>query len=262
VLGEQANEALNRISSLDWTEGFTPAAGAEIANLLSSVLDPAAIQNLLNKALGADKTVSGLEKQLENLKAAAQLDVEFSAEQVQGALDAITAESPLTVTEIVTTPEAAQAVYDVIKGVLADPTNELTVLIDRDNIAKQTLEAAEEGARQTHLIFDSTVAFNEAGLTEAAREAAATFITEFNAQQRAMQAALGPAVAGAITPQVPFLQTVSVTTPITVNGAQDRIATAAEVIAAQSASAGSGGQLSRTLQEIYGYRPAAGQTAS
>jgi DNA-binding TFAR19-related protein (PDSD5 family) len=160
VLQEQANEALNRISSLDWTEGFTPAAGAEIASLLSSVLDPAAIQNLLNKALGADKTVSGLEKQLENLHAVAELDVTFTQEQVQGALDDIAADTTLTITEAVTTPEAAQAVLDIIQGVLADPTNELKALIDDQNLATQVMDAAEMGAKQTHLIFDSTVAFN------------------------------------------------------------------------------------------------------
>ena len=268
VLGEQAQEALNRISSLDWTEGFTPAAGAEIANLLSSVLDPAAIQKLLNDAMGADAAVSGLEKQLDNLQAAAKLDVEFSADQVQGALDDIAADTTLTVTEAVTTPEAAQAVYDIIQSVLSDPSNELKALIDHQLLSDQVMDAAEEGAKQTHLIFDSALSFNEAGLSEAAREAAATFINEFNAQQQAIQdayaqsqgfpdaqamrVALGPSVAGAMLPQTPYIPTVNIDQNIVVNGNPDPIRTGTEVISASSAAAGSGGSIPRSLEQIYG----------
>lgn len=270
VLGEQANEALNRISSLDWTEGFTPAAGAEIANLLSSVLDPQAIQKLLNDALGADASVSGLEKQLESLKAAAQVDVEFSSEQVQGALDDIAADTTLTVTEAVTTPEAAQAVYDIIQGVLSDPSNELKALIDNQNISDQVMDAAEEGAKQTHLIFDSTIAFNEAGLSEAAAAAAATFINEFNAQGQmirdqyaqsqgfesysAMQAALGAGVAGAMAPQVPYIPTVNINLEqgVTLDGVRYPGVNSTDQVKANSAGAGSTGTISRSLQEIYG----------
>lgn len=265
---QELGGALNRISSLDWTEGFTPGAASQIQSWFAGILDPGQIGQLFASVLGSDQAVSGLEKQLEDLQTAASVDVEFSPAQVKGALDDLTAEAKILEVEVVTTPEAAQAVYDVIKGLFLDPTNELKTLIDDQNLAKQVMDAAEEGAKQTHLIFDAGLYFNEAGLSQAAQDAAATFINEFNAAQRrildqyaqsqgfenygAMQTALGPVVTGAMAPNVPFIATVNLNQNVTSGGVlQPPISTTATV-AANSAGAGSGGTVTRTLQEIYG----------
>jgi hypothetical protein len=268
VLGEQAQQALNRISSLDWTEGFTPAAGAEIANLLAGLLDPQAIQKLLNDAMGADAAVSGLEQQLEDLHAAADLDVVFSAEQVQGALDDIAEEYKIVETTPVVTPEAAALVLTAIQSVF--DTKDLKPKINEALLAQQTMDAAELGAKQTHLIFDdASVFFNLEGLSESASIAATEWVNAFNAQQRAIQdqyaqslgfadaaamrTALGPAVAGAMLPNVPFIPTVEVNLnqQVSFDGASQPISST-ERVAANSAGAGANGVVRRSLQEVYG----------
>jgi hypothetical protein len=267
---QEVTGAMNRISSLDWTEGFTPKAATEIQGWLSGILDPKQIGDLFANVLGADSTVTSLEKQLDSLHAAASLDVVFTPSQVQGALDDIATENKTLEVEAVTTPEAAQAILDVINNFLADPSHELDALIDKDLISKQVLDAAEEGAKQTHLIFDSTLAFNEAGLSESARDAAATFINEFNAAQSAildqyaqsqgfqdypaMQAALGTSVAGAMAPQVPYIPTVNVnlSQDLTVDGVTTPPTNSTATVTANRTGSGTNGTVSRTLQEVYG----------
>lgn len=253
AINEEVGDAANRISSLDWTEGISSASGRAIVDALMSGMDPGAIQSLINDILGADASVAGLENQLENLQADMRADVEFSAEQVQGALDAIHAET--TVTAVIT-PEAAQLVFDAIQDVFED--DDLRASVDQAVITQEILDAAQEAEDSISLVFKSALSFDSAELDAVARQVSEEFYAAFQdqlmqlrdqiAQERGfdsysdMVRALGPAVAAAtVGGAAPSLSQV-INNDITVNESSGPMATATEIVAASSAAAGSGGQ--------------------
>jgi tape measure domain-containing protein len=263
AINEEVGDASNRISSLDWSEGFTRAAGSDLVDALMRGMDPGAIQSLISSILGADASVAGLENRLEGLQAELRADVEFSPEQVQGALDAITAEHKIVTTTPVVTPEAAQVVLDVIQDVFDDPTNELDAAVDQAIITDQILEAAQAAEDQVSLVFRSALSFDSAELDAIARQVSDEFYAAFTDQmnqlrdQRAqeagfdsyssMVAALGPRVAAATVGGV----SVSIDAPIEVTATglpPDTEITATQRVAANSAAAGSGGSVNTLLQ--------------
>jgi tape measure domain-containing protein len=265
AINEEIGEGAGRISSLDWTAGITSGAGQALVDALMSGMDPAAIQGLINNILGADATVAGLESQLENLQAQMDTEVTFSAEQVQGALDEIHAE---TTVKAVITPEAAQLVFGAIQEVFDD--DELKAAVDQAVITQGILDAAQAAEDQISLVFDSALSFNSEELDMIARQVGEEFYAAFTDQmnqlrdERAQEAgfesyldmvsALGPSVAGAIVGGSTLNQVIN--NDIQVNGAQDPRATASETVAASSAAAGNGGQYdpSRWYQPVRGPR--------
>lgn len=251
AIDEELGDASNRISSLDWTAGFTSGAGQELFDALQAGLDPAAIQRLINNILGADATVAGLESQLEGLQAALQTEVEFSPEQVQAALAEIHTE---TMVEAVITPEAAQLVLDEIQRVFDD--EDLEASVDQALVTQQLMDAAQAAEDEISLVFKSGLSFNSAELHEVARLVGDEFYAGFTqklrelrdeqareagfdsfAQMQMFQDANG---ANDRAGQTSIQQTIN--QDITVDGAREPIATASEVVAASSAAAGSGGQ--------------------
>jgi tape measure domain-containing protein len=180
AINEEVGSGANRISSLDFTEGITQGAGQKLMDALQSGLDPGAIQALINNILGADANVAGLQSRLEGLQADLHADVEFTPEQVQGALDAIAAETTITTTPVVT-PEAAQLVFDAIMDVFADPDNELDAAVNQAIITQQILDAAQEAQDQISLVFRSGLSFDSATLDSVARAVSEEFYAAFTA---------------------------------------------------------------------------------
>jgi tape measure domain-containing protein len=250
AIGEEVGDAGRRILTQEWTEGITSASGAALMQGLAAGLDANAIQRLIGGILGADNTVAGLESRLEGLQADLQADVEFSAEQIQGALDEI----PTTTTvEAVITPEAAQMVYDAIQEVFED--DDLKAAVDQALITQQILDAAQEAEDSINLLFNSSLSFNSAELDAIARLVGEEFYTAFNQRMQELrdeqaqaagfanyyelQKAVGPAVAGAIAGGTVFNQTLNQS--VAINGAQPAGTIAQEVIMAGSAATGTGG---------------------
>ena len=250
AINEEMGDGIGRIASLDWSAGITSEAGQRIIEALMSGMDPAAIQDLINGIIGADGTVAGLESQLEGLQASLQTEVEFSQEQVQAAIAEISA----TVTTVpIVTPEAAQLVFDAIQTVFDD--EDLTAAVDQAVITQQILDAAQAAEDEISLIFRSGLSFNSEELHAVARAVSDEFYAAFTmglqelkdkrAQDAgfesyaALQAAVGPVVAGAIAGGTSYEQIIN--NDIVVNESSSPQVTATEVIAASSAAAGTGG---------------------
>lgn len=250
---QEISGALDRISSLDWAAGFTPAAADEIRSMLAGILDPAQIDSLFSGITGADSTVASLERQLEDLQAQLQVDVEFTPEQVQAAIAEIQAEVSTTA---VITPEAAQLVFEEIQAVFDD--TDLKAAVDKAVITQDILDAAQEAEDQINLYFKSGLTFDSGELDEIARQVSREFYAAFTAELQqlrdllaqqqgfdsysAMVSALGPAVTAATLGTSTTLNQV-INNDITVQGTPDPIATATETIAAGAAAAGGGGAL-------------------
>lgn len=255
AINEEVREASNRITTLDWTDGITSKSGQELVEALMAGMDPAAIQGLINNILGADASVAGLEAKLESLRASLSAEVEFSPEQVQFALSEIQAE---TIVTPVITREAARLVYDEIQTLFDD--KDLEASIDQALIVQEITDAAQAAEDEINLVFKSGLSFNSAELHEVARLVSEEFFTAFNQKMEelrdekareagfenytAMQAALGPAVAGATIGGMQVNQTIN--NDIKVSGPSSALATASEIIAASSAAAGSGGRYDPT----------------
>lgn len=248
AIGEETSDAARRIMSLDWSAGFTPAAADDLRELLTGIMDPGQIDSLLAGLAGTD--TSALERRLDELQASLHTEVEFSPEQVQGAL----AEIQTTVSSrAVITPEAAQLVYDAIQEVFDN--DELQAAVDKAVITQDIMDAAQDAEDQVNLIFESSLSFNNSQVNDLARMVSEEFYQAFNQRMSelrdeaaraqgfesfpAMQAALGPAVAGAIVGGIPTVTT-NVNNDITINETSGPRQTAQEVIAASSAAAGAG----------------------
>jgi hypothetical protein len=255
-IDQELSGALNRISSLDWEEGFTPAAAQEIRDWLGGIVDPSTIGDLFSNISGADNAVSGLEAQLESLQAQLDVEVEFSAEQVQGALTAIEDEMIVTVEEAVITPEAAALVLEEIQRVFDD--KDLEAALDQALLTQDILDAAQAAEDQINLVFDSSLAFDSEQLREVAELMGAEYFVAFNREmtrlgeeeirrrsgnleeELAMIRANSTPAIPVTPPSVTFQNDIQITE--TTSGR----ATASEIIAAQSAAAGNGGKLDPT----------------
>lgn len=252
---QEVSGALNRISSLDWTEGFTPQAAAEIQDWLAGILDPAQIGALFSDILGADSAVSGLQAQLDDLNAQLRVDVEFSAEQVQAAIGEIQTE---IITEPVITDEAAQAVWKEIQDVFDD--DDLRAAIDQARLTRDIVDAAKAAEKQITLDFNSQLVFDPEALESMALLVGSEFADIFKQQlvntlrgdwnvNDAPAQNQAPSVQdfleratelGIITPEQ--ANSVTINNDITVQESGSPRATASEIVAASSAAAGSGGR--------------------
>ena len=268
-ISQELGEALNRISTLDWTSGFTPAAAAEIQGWFAGILDPAQIGALFAGITGADSQVAGLQAQLDALQAEMQLDVEFSPEQVQAAIDEIQAE---VATTAIITPEAAQAVYDAIQDVL--DSDELLTSIDKKNTTQQIVDAAKDAENQITLDLNSQLVFDPVALDAMAQIVGAEFAEIFRTQmimslggvispEGVPNPGAGPTLEdfinrgvqlGIISPEAGTQ--VLIDNDITINESGSPRQTASEVVAASSAAAGSGGRYDPSRYS--GYRPIQG----
>lgn len=252
---QEVSGAMNRISSLDWTEGFTPQVASRIQDWLEGSLDPAAIGDLFSDILGADQTVSGLQSQLDDLNAQLRVDVEFSQEQVQAAIGEIQTE---IITEPVITEEAAQAVFDEIQKVLRD--DELRASIDWQILTRQAENWARETERQLRLELITDLVIDPEALQSLALLAGSEFADVF--RERMMEDLRTERESDDISPleprPVPDLldraagigfMTPDQTSPnvtlyndIKITESSSPRVTASEVVAASSAAAGSGGR--------------------
>lgn len=253
---QEVSGALNRITSLDWTEGFTPEAAAEIQDWFANILDPAQIGALFSDILGADSAVSSLQAQLDDLNAQLQVDVEFSPEQVRAAIGEIQTE---IVTEPVITDEAAEAVLKEIQDIFDD--DDLRVGIDGALLTGDIVDAAEAAEKQITLDFNSQLVFDPEALASMALLVGSEFADIFKqqmintlrgdwnvsdapgqSQTPSVQDFLERATElGIITPEQ--AATVTINNNFTINESESPRATASETAAAWSAASGSGGRL-------------------
>lgn len=260
-INQELGGAANRITSLDWTEGFTPAAAAEIQSWLDGIVDPSRIGDLFSNVTGADNAVSGLQSQLDNLQAQLNVEVEFTAEQVQGALTAIEDEMTITVEEAVITPEAAALLLEEIQHVFDD--KDLEAAIDQALITQDILDAAQAAEDQINLVFDSSLSFDSEQLRLVAegmgneffvawnREMTRLGIEEMTRRSGNLEEELAAIRAGS-TPTIPVTApAVTFNNDIVITETTSARATASEVIAAQSA-ASSGGTTRYDPSKFYG----------
>jgi tape measure domain-containing protein len=256
-IDQEVRGAANRITSLDWTEGFTPQTAEDIQEWLAGVLDPATLEDMFSTLTNSESAISGLEAQLEDLRAQLRVDVEFSPEQVQAAIGEIHAE--IETTPLVT-PEAADLLEEEIQKALDD--NELRVAIDEavalqeaNNIAK-LIEDNTLIELRTLLIFDPDDLINKAnGVSEIFGSAFSAFLRErlrsdwnvsdtpVQPQQPSVDDFMARAAELGITGGVNNNNNVNINNQITVNESGSPRQTASEIIAASSAAAGSGGRL-------------------
>lgn len=250
-ISQELGGALDRISSLDWTAGFTPEAAAEIQGWFAGILDPSQIGALFSNITGSEAMATGLQAELDALELQMNTDVEFSAEQVQGALNEIHAE---TTVKAIITPEAAQLVFGAIQEVFED--DDLRAHVDQAVITQQILDAAQAAEDQISLVFTSALSFDSEELDAIARQVSAEFYAAFTDQMNQLRdeqaqewgfdnysdmvSALGPNVAAATVGGSTLNQVIN--NNIDIDGAQDPRATASETVAASSAAAGNGGQ--------------------
>lgn len=107
AINEQVGGSGARISTLDFTDGITPAAGQKIIDELSRVLDPHKIDVNTSAFFEAQNEVDRIQGELDRLQATLQVQVEFDSAQVAGALAA--AGVPLAIAQALVTPEALTA---------------------------------------------------------------------------------------------------------------------------------------------------------
>jgi tape measure domain-containing protein len=237
--------ALNRISSLDWSEGFTPAAAAEIEAWLAGILDPSQISGVFNNLARTEGAISGLEAQLDALQAEKRIDVVFSKEQVQAEIDAIQVEVPV---DPVVSEEAGKALYDAIQTELE--RDDLRVAIDDGLLTQQILDAAREAQNQIDLELDSRLIFDKNVLLATADFIGGQFggafreaiVKIFNQPATLGEAIFGPTPAVPPMIAAPTSSNVAINNNIVIQGTSSPRTTASEVIAASSAAAGSGGR--------------------
>jgi len=258
---QEVGGALNRISSLDWTEGFTPGAAGEIEQWLAGILDPSKISDLFSGITGSNSQIDSLEKQLEGLQTQLSIDGEFSQEQVQAAIDELA--PPLLDMEPTVTPEAAQAVYDEIQSILDD--KDLIASIDKQNFTQGIVDAARDAQDAVELNFSSRIVFDESTLTAMADQVGGQFARLF--QQKMLEVLYPETIApiASITPvprnlrenEIVPSSNVNVNNNIAINGNQTPRATASEMVAASSAAAGSSGRyttIASAFQKLNGPR--------
>lgn len=253
-INQELGSGRGRIATLDFTDGFTPETAAQIQEWMASILDPAQIGTLFSNILGAEGATSGLQAQIDSLQNQIQAEVEFSPEQVQGAIDEIRV---VAMTEPVVTKEAAQEIFDVIQDVLDD--EELETAIDHAQLVDDILDAAREAEDSIKLDFDADVLFDPVTLQAAAETMGAQFGEAFNrglaeiAQERWAldNGTTGPAdnIERAIMALGEIIRlsagaTVQVDAPISIDDSSDPLTTASEIVSALGAAAGSGGRLS------------------
>lgn len=251
---QEVSGALNRISSLDWTEGFTPSAAAEISGWLDGILDPSKITGLFNNAQGAEGMVRGLQDQLDGLQTEKKLDATFSQEQVQGAIDAIIA--PTVGVNATVTPEVEAAIWAEMQEIFEN--DDLRLAIDNAKLTNDILDAAKAAEDNIKLEFQSSLVFNRETLTAMADVVGGNFAALFSDKLKSLFMGPGgegfgslmiptsfPDAAGGATPS----SQVIVNNDIKIDGSQQPRATASEVVAASSSSAGSGGRLNRAFTE-------------
>jgi tape measure domain-containing protein len=252
---QEVNGALNRISSLDWTEGFTPGAASEIQSWLDGILDPSKITGLFNNAANAEGMVTGLEAELEALNLEKSVDATFSREQVQAAIDEIVA--PTVPLDIVVTPEVEALIREEIQGVFTD--EDMKIAIDNAKLTNDILDAAKAAEDNINLEFQSSLVFNRETLTAMADVVGGNFAAFFGQRLRDIFSGReGEGFASLMIPtSFPDSGTSSgggtavvVNNDIKIDGAQTPIATATEVVRASSSSAGSGGRLYDTYGRI------------
>jgi tape measure domain-containing protein len=260
-ISQELSGALNRITTLDWEEGFTPAAAQSIRDWMAGILDPAQIGAQFNAVTAAEGMVTGLQAQLDQLNAALNVDVVFSSAQVQAEIDKMTLETEVT-TEL--SDEAATILEDEIMRILEDA--DLAVGIDQAQITSDILDAAREAQDRLTLEFNSELVFDDEVLKGMADFVGGEFARIFNDKlvevfapkvskpfqtpdmlERA-QSSLG-GISSSSTSSVTVNNDIKVSNP-------NPIASASEVVAASSAAAGSGGRYTllggRTLNETYG----------
>lgn len=249
---QEVNGALNRISSLDWTEGFTPTAAAEISGWLNGILDPAKITDLFNNAKNAEGFVTGLESQLEQLNAEKKVDAVWSQEQVQGAIDAIVA--PTVGINATVTPEVEAAIWAEMQEIFEN--DDLRLAIDNAKLTNDILDAAKAAEDNIELEFQSSLIFNRETLTAMADVVGGNFAVLFSDKLKSLFTGPGGEGFGSLMIPTTFPETPGATTPssqvivnndIKIDGAQAPTATASEVVRAASASAGRGGRLNEGL---------------
>jgi tape measure domain-containing protein len=253
---QEVGGALGRIASLNWEDGFTPAAAAEIQEWLAGILDPGQIADLFAGVTGSSGLVKSLEDQIAGLNA--QLDVEgvFSQEQVQAAIDELY--PPEIQTEPVVTPEAAQAIFDEIQGILDN--EDLEVAIDNQLLTQDILDAANDAQDQLAFKIDSELIFNPSTLEAMAAKVGDEFADVFrikfleNLGVEDPKAKLEEPIKPVTAPgaDVGTGRGVNINNQITIDGARDPRATASEVVAASSAAASSGGKYDPSKFARYG----------
>lgn len=238
--------ALNRISSLDWSEGFTPAAAAQINQWLGSILDPSQITDVFNDLARTEGAIPGLQRQLDALQTEKRIDVVFSQDQVQAEIDRIQVE---VATDPVVTPEAAQAVYDAIQDEFDN--EDLKAAIDEGLLTQQILDAARDAQNQINLELDSRLVFDENVLLATADFIGGQFGGAFREAITKIfnqPATLGEAIFGPTPATPPYIaapnapSNFAINNNIVIQGSSQPRTTASEVIAASSAAAGSGGR--------------------
>lgn len=251
--------ALNRISSLDWAEGFTPAAADKIREWLGGILNPEEIQALFDGIDATSGAIPGLEAELENLRAQLRVDVEFSPEQVQGAMNRAREEAtPTVVTEPVITEEAAQMIFDEIQDVFDN--DELRAAIDEAQVIQDLVDAAKKAEDAITLNLDAVLQFSPEDLMAKAFGVSEIFGDAFGAYLRDKLRADWNVAETPVQPQGdltvedmlaraaelgitnPGGSTVQIDNDITIVESGSPRATASEVIAASSAAAGAGGK--------------------
>lgn len=107
AVDEQISGSGARISTLDFTDGITPAAGRVIIEELNRVLDPYRIDANARALFNAESEVERIQRMLDDFQAELQVDVKFSSEQIVQAL--VAAGAPLSVAQNLVTPGAVSA---------------------------------------------------------------------------------------------------------------------------------------------------------
>lgn len=255
AIAQEVSGAANRISSLDWTEGFTPQAATQIRTWLEGILDPGAISGLFSDLANTEGAIPGLEAQLEGLQAQLRLDVEFSPDQVQGAMNAI--RETRVVTTPVITPEAAQMVYDEIQQVL--DSEDLKAAVDQALITQEIMDAAKDAEEQIVLRLNSELQFDPLALQELAYGVSQVFGDEFSSYLREKLRSEWNVSDIPVQPDTFSAEdmlrragelgitdgggsSVVINNDIVVNESGGPRQTASEIVAASSAAAGSGGR--------------------
>lgn len=198
---QELGGAMNRISSLDWEEGFTPAAAQQIKDWLAGILDPAQIEDLFAGVTGTNSMVTGLQAQLDSLNLALDAVVVVNEDALQAELDQLNLEKEMIVVvnedalnaeldalnaeldvEVFFSSEQVQAAIDEMyppelqtKPIVSDEAaqvltdamqaifdnNDLEVAINNQNITQQIVDAAQEAANSIQLEFNSSLVFDE-----------------------------------------------------------------------------------------------------
>lgn len=249
---QEIGGALNRISSdvegnFDWTKGFTPGAASEIEGWLAGILDPAKISDLFAGINGADGMITGLETQLDELKAQLKIDGVFNDEQMQAAIDEVTiSASP----DLMVSDEAAAALEAAINAELNNA--DFAIGIDELHLTNAILDAAKAAEDKIEMEFNSSLVFSRETLTAMADVVGGNFAVLFSDKLKEIFAAGGGEGFASLMIPTSFPEpssstnssNVVVNNDIVISGQQTPRATASEVVAASSAAAGAGGRFS------------------